>query len=258
MLYSGLTSVTFRKLTPENIITLAAKAGLDCIEWGGDIHVPHGDLAQASRVRDMTEQSGLVISSYGSYYRAKGSKGRSLEFVKVLETCIALGTDTVRIWAGDKGSVECDERTRGSITDDIKKAAEMGKEYNISLGLEYHSNTLTDTLESTLKLIEDIDRDNVFSYWQPSVKLDGTSNLNELRMLLGKVSNVHVFKWNEAGRMPLADGGLEWMRYFETLRLTNKDHFCIMEFVKDDDPDLFLEDAKILKELIKSANGQAG
>lgn len=257
MLYSGLTSVTFRKLTPEEIIRLAAKAGLDCIEWGADIHVPPGDITTAAKVRDMTQQSGLAISSYGSYYRAGGTQGLSTGFIKVLETCLVLGTDTVRIWAGDKGSSECDEKTREMITEDIKKIADMSKEANVCLGLEYHSNTLTDSLGSTLKLLKDIDRENVYTYWQPSLKLDAEKNLNELETLLEKVSNIHVFKWDDTGRQPLSKGRDDWKKYLDMLRSTNRDHFCIMEFVKDDDPDVFLEDAKTLKELLEIANGQA-
>jgi sugar phosphate isomerase/epimerase len=41
MIHTALASVTFRHLTFEEIIELVRKAGLDGIEWGGDIHVPY-------------------------------------------------------------------------------------------------------------------------------------------------------------------------------------------------------------------------
>ena len=41
MIESGLVSITFRKLTVEKIIELVKEAGLQGIEWGGDVHVPH-------------------------------------------------------------------------------------------------------------------------------------------------------------------------------------------------------------------------
>jgi 3-dehydroshikimate dehydratase len=50
MLIPGLVSVTFRKLSPQEIIALTAEAQLQVIEWGGDIHVPHGDIQQAENV----------------------------------------------------------------------------------------------------------------------------------------------------------------------------------------------------------------
>ena len=49
---TGLLSVTFRHLPFERIIELAAEAGLDGIEWGGDVHVPPGDLKQAEKNRE--------------------------------------------------------------------------------------------------------------------------------------------------------------------------------------------------------------
>jgi hypothetical protein len=65
----GLVSITYRKLTPAEIIPLVRDAGLSCIEWGSDIHVPQTDLANARRVGEMTREAGLTVSSYGSYYR---------------------------------------------------------------------------------------------------------------------------------------------------------------------------------------------
>ena len=53
-LKTGLVSITFREKSPEEIVGLVVEAGLDGIEWGGDVHVPHGDLAKAREVRANT------------------------------------------------------------------------------------------------------------------------------------------------------------------------------------------------------------
>jgi len=96
---AGLVSVTFRKLTPEHIVDLVAEAGLTGIEWGGDIHVPHGDLTAASRVRSFTEQAGLRTSAYGSYYRVGQNEPDENSFDRVLETAQALDAPTIRVWS---------------------------------------------------------------------------------------------------------------------------------------------------------------
>ena len=54
MFISGLVSVSFRKESPEAIVAAAAQAGLQGIEWGGDIHVPCGDIENAKRVSALT------------------------------------------------------------------------------------------------------------------------------------------------------------------------------------------------------------
>ena len=40
----GLVSVSFRPYTPEDILKAMTKAGLNYIEWGGDVHAPAGDM----------------------------------------------------------------------------------------------------------------------------------------------------------------------------------------------------------------------
>ena len=57
---TGLVSVTFRKLTPEKIIELVSEAGLNAIEWGGDVHVPHGDLKRAAEVDADLDEWGVM------------------------------------------------------------------------------------------------------------------------------------------------------------------------------------------------------
>ncbi|MGW2900916.1 hypothetical protein ACWDAO_41745, partial [Streptomyces sp. NPDC001212] len=69
-LIPGLVSVTFRTLSAEAVISLAAEAGLGAVEWGGDVHVPAGAFATAERVRERSADAGLEIAAYGSYHRA--------------------------------------------------------------------------------------------------------------------------------------------------------------------------------------------
>ena len=77
MLCGGLVSITFRRLSPREIVKLVKKSGLEGIEWGGDVHVPHGDLSVAREVATMTQEEGLVVAAYGSYYRV-GCEGRTM------------------------------------------------------------------------------------------------------------------------------------------------------------------------------------
>ena len=69
MLIPGLVSISFRNLCPEEIIDITKESGLLGIEWGGDLHVPHGDVPVAAEVGSKTREAGLEVSSYGSYYR---------------------------------------------------------------------------------------------------------------------------------------------------------------------------------------------
>ena len=50
---TGIASITFRQLTAEQIIALCRENALQSIEWGGDVHVPHGDIAVAEKVGEV-------------------------------------------------------------------------------------------------------------------------------------------------------------------------------------------------------------
>ena len=95
---TGMTSVTFRNKSAEEIVRLTQKAGLTGIEWGGDVHVPAGDRAAARKAALLTREAGLEVLSYGSYFRAQEGE----DFSPVLESAIELGAPVIRMWAGFK------------------------------------------------------------------------------------------------------------------------------------------------------------
>src|SRR4051812_19353813 len=99
MIHTGLASVTFRALSPDEIIRLARTAGLQGIEWGGDVHVPPGDLRRARDVHRKTLQAGMHVTSYGSYYTSgSASQPDNVLFEAVLETALALHAPVIRVW----------------------------------------------------------------------------------------------------------------------------------------------------------------
>lgn len=254
MLYSGIVSVTFRGLQPADVVKLTAEAGLDAVEWGGDVHVPHGDTKKAREVYALTIDSGLKIASYGSYYTAGVSPEKGLSFDSVLESALELHAPNIRVWAGATGSREADDDCRKRVTEDTQRICEAALKENIGISFEYHANSLTDTPESALKLIRDVNCSNVYTYWQPSLGISFEERLKALEMVSPWLTNIHAYQWKELERMPLASGKAEWNKYFELAAKIKGDRYCLLEFVKDDKPEQFIEDAASLKEFLQSYN----
>jgi sugar phosphate isomerase/epimerase len=252
MLYSGLCSITFRQLSIDEIIDLCQKAGIDGIEWGGDVHVPAGDIEIAQAVKNKTEAAGLQVCSYGSYYRCVEESGA---FSNVLESADALGTSVIRVWAGDKGSADSTQADRDAVAEHLRRAVIAAREMNITIALEYHGGTLTDTQNSAQQLLEEVGLPELKLYWQPRTgEGDFKSNLAELQAALPHLSHVHCFHWGTDGgaeRFPLLDGTQVWQDYIKTFRKRDEDRFVILEFVKDNSPEQFIEDAQVLNSLIK-------
>ena len=246
MIESGLLSITFRKLTVSQIISLAAEAKLASIEWGGDVHVPHGDVATAAEVARQTNDAGLRISAYGSYYRAVAG---GPAFEAVLDSASALGADVIRIWAGAAGSAEVSAADRAAIVADIARCCDLAAARGVSVAMEFHRNTLSDEVESALSLIKAVGRPNFGTFWQPPVAMPTPLALDGLRRMLPHVLNLHVFHWwpDATTRLPLADGADRWAEYFALATTSPRVRFASLEFVANDDVDRFRHDAATLR-----------
>ena len=253
MLKSGIVSVTFRKKTPREVADITCQAKLDAIEWGSDVHVPQGDFKTAREVRDITVSSGLEVASYGSYYYL----GEGMEFEPFLESALALGTDNIRVWAGKLGSAEATPQDRERVEQDARNICDLASKENVRIATEYHRNTLTDDSGSCLALLKAVDRPNFASYWQPPLQTPRKDRLATLEDLLkvGKLANIHVYEYtDDYQRLALASGRDAWTTYFGALKGYAAKTYAMLEFVRDDSDAAFLEDAKLLRQLIEEAD----
>lgn len=252
MIRPGLCSVTFRSLEVPDVVELAADAGLACIEWAGDAHVPPGDAVAASRARELTEQAGLAVASYGSYLRFEGTgEDFSTALEGVVTSARALGAPRIRVWAGSRGSADVGEQGRAALAHRIQEFADRAAEHGIEVGLEFHGNTLTDEIGSTLQLLTEINRSTVLSYWQPHQGMPAADALETLRQVLPRTSTIHVFSWWPTHeRLPLAERADLWREAFGTLSAEGSDRDALLEFIPGDDPAVLAREAATLRTLI--------
>lgn len=251
MIYSGMLSITFRKLNVQDIVDLTRKAGLQAIEWGGDIHVPPGDVRTAREVKEMTVDAGLQVSSYGSYYKV----GVSDDFEKVLESAKELDAPLIRVWAGDRGSHLADEAWWHAVISDAREISAMAARENIGIAFEYHANTLTDQPGQAIRLLTEAGDHNISCYWQPVTAKSVMDNLAALTSLKPWLANLHVFHWSHEPRerLSLGEGESAWRQYIQAAEEMGlpgnvKQRYAMLEFVKDDSPEQFLRDAVVLKQ----------
>lgn len=250
MIVPGLVSVTFRQLSVDQVVGLAVEAGLSAIEWGGDIHVP--DVAAAESTADLCARKGLAIAAYGSYFRP--GRESSPEFREVLPIAHALGAPLIRVWAGGKGSDDTTPRERVEVVTALRSAADSAAEHGMSLALEFHGKTLTDTLESTERLLDELGDTAVVPYWQPIDCWDVERSVREVRALLPRgLPTVHVFSWDRDGtRLSLARGETMWRAVLAELAAGDGTRSALLEFVVDDDPTELHRDARTLRSWLAS------
>ncbi|WP_433273476.1 sugar phosphate isomerase/epimerase family protein [Actinosynnema sp. CS-041913] len=251
MITAGLASVTFRDRPVEQVVGLAADAGLGVVEWGGDVHVPPGDLAGAARAARLCRENGLAVGTYGSYYKPGASD--PADFAPVLATAEALGAPRIRVWAGVKGSADVGPAERAVITDDLRRCAESAAGRGIAVTAEHHVESLTDELGSAVRLLDDVD---LVAHWQPREAPDVRDCLTEVTALLPRLAAVHAFSWGPDGfteRLPLSARADLWQPLLNLLAEDGRDRHVVLEFVPDDSPEAFRRDAATLLAWLEDA-----
>ena len=246
MITKGLVSVTFRSMSREGVVSAAKKASLSEIEWGGDIHVPLGDLTAAADARELCRRHGISQRSYGSYYRFDS------DFSPVADTALALGADSIRVWAGSSGSCDTDVMTYSALIARLCQNAEDAAGRGLSLSFEYHPGTLTDSAASAVRLVRDAAHDNVRLHWQPNQYRDTKYNASELRRVAPYVDTVHVFAWEGERRLPLSSHADAWREYFEILGSFGAPRAALIEFLPSGTEDELLRDAEVLARLTEN------
>jgi sugar phosphate isomerase/epimerase len=243
----GLCSVTFRSLSPTDVVLAAADAGIHGIEWGADVHVPPGRTEVARDVAARCKESGIACPSYGSYLSA----GRSTidEATLVLDTALVLGARNVRVWCPFGSPPGSDDGLFGRAAGSLDEWSALAAARDLTVSVEYHVDTFTETAASAKRLLDVAGRpSNLFTYWQP---VTGRALPAEAATMHPDVSHVHVFHWRTGGeRRPLDEGGKTWPLLLATLGRPNRwtgERYAFLEFVRGDDPLQLVADAATLR-----------
>ncbi len=247
MITAGLVSITFRNKTPLEICDLCVRAGLKAIEWGGDVHVPHGNVEAAESVRRMCAERDIEICAYGSYFRVGDDIS---EFRKCIDSAEALGAPLIRVWCGRKGTADADADYRAFIIGQLREICAEAEKHGISVAPEFHGGTLTDDLGSVVDIMEKTrDIPNIRFYWQPRWDWSEDMRLAALRTVLPRLAYIHTFTWEHTPdivRLELSEGAEMWKK---ALALAPDAH-ALIEFVKNDSDESLLRDAACLNEWI--------
>jgi 3-dehydroshikimate dehydratase len=244
----GLCSVTLRDQSAIDVIAVASRAGLEAIEWGGDRHVRPDDPGHAAVIGRRTRDAGLRSASYGSYLFAPTATASDI--VAVLDTTVALEAPNLRVWTDWVGP-DPEPRVREAIHAQLVLIAGMAADRDLTVSIEFHPGTLTETAASTLTLLEAVGAANLFTYWQPPTGLGVPELLASWRAVRHRASHLHVFRWRTYDdRQPLAEGDDLWPQVFAEPPAApgwTGDAVAFLEFVRDDDPAQVERDAEVLR-----------
>ena len=251
MYHTGLVSVSFRDLSPEEIIHAIKIAGLKWIEWGSDVHAPCTDKKRLQEIAMLQQAEDITCSSYGTYFVLGQDKPEAL--LPYIEAAKILGTSTLRLWCGETGSRAYTPLELAALYCECRQAAQLAEEHQVTLCMECHNDTLTDRKESALQLMKAVNSPSFRMYWQPNQHLTQEENIAYVQSLAPYIHHVHVFNWfhpfgGELERYSLAEGLDIWTQYLSCL---TGDRTLLLEFVPDDRIESLYAEASALHRLVK-------
>lgn len=246
---AGLTSVTFRAKSAEEIVKIALHSGLGCIEWGADVHARPDATDDLDKIATFESIYGIENISYGSYYRAGAENKYSAR--TVIAAAKRLGARRIRVWAGELPSARTDARTFENMCVDLREFVSVAAAENLTVATEFHHGTFTDTAESTLKLLNAVP--GLRTYWQENPQITFAENLSELERLLPFVETIHTFCFDaDLYRYPLETASERWHEYIRAVKNAGKNDLpFLLEFVKSDSKEQAEHDALSLQKWLK-------
>ena len=241
----GLCSVSFRGNSPEEILRAMTDAGLRCIEWGSDVHAPYTDTDKLTHIASLQSEYGIVCSSYGTYFRIGETDTEELYgYIRAAEI---LGTKL--LWCGAKGSAAFDEAEKKQFFDTCRRVAQIAEECGVTVAMECHQWTYTDTAESIIELMSEVDSPNFRMYWQPNQYRTVEENIHHIEMTKKHVTTVHAFNWDGSEKFTLSESAEVWREYLSRL---DGEHHVLLEFMPDDRLESLGAEADALRGIIES------
>ncbi len=245
MFQTGLVSVSFRQLSPEEVVRAAVAAGLYNIEWGSDVHAPCADTARLQQIRQLQQSYGVKCCSYGTYFYLSTSPMEELP--GYIQAAKVLGTDILRVWTGNKSPWKYTEEEKQALYARSREAARLAEDAGVILCLECHRNTYTETKEHTLELMEAVNSPAFRIYWQPHEYFTVEENVQYIQLLKDYIYHIHTYQCKGTQKLPLADGIDEWKTYLQEFR---RNHYMLLEFMPDGKVETLPREADTLRSII--------
>ncbi len=224
----GLVSVSFRGHTPREILEAAAACGLAAIEWGSDVHAPCTDMVRLTDIANMQAAFGLCTSSYGTYFRVGVHTPAGI--LPYIEAARTLGTDTLRVWCGDRGQAAYDGAATAALLRDCEALVRIAEREGVTLATEFHHGTYTDSPEGVLSIRDAVASSHLLTYWQPNQFRSHEENRAMAAAVAPLTVRLHVFHWQGNVKYPLAKGIHLWQDYLSCFGDT---HYALLEFMPD-------------------------
>ncbi|TEX07898.1 sugar phosphate isomerase/epimerase family protein [Bacillus cereus] len=270
MKYS-LCTISFRHqlISFTDIVQFAYENGFEGIElWGThaqNLYMQERETTE--RELNFLKDKNLEITMISDYLDIS----LSADFEKTIEKSEQLvvlanwfNTNKIRTFAGQKRSKDFSEQERKEYVKRIRKICDVFAQHNMYVLLETHPNTLTDTLPSTIELLEEVNHPNLkinldfLHIWESGADpIDSFHRLKPWTLHyhfknISSADYLHVFEPNNVyaaagsriGMVPLFEGIVNYDEIIQEVRGT--DLFASLEWFGHNSKEILKEEMKVL------------
>lgn len=220
-------------------------AGLSCIEWGSDVHAPKDDITKLTQLAALQKQCHIRCCSYGTYFRVGITPAE--ELVGYIGAAKILGADILRLWCGNKNAGDYTEEEAEQLFAECRRLAELARRHSVTLCMECHGGTYTNTKEAAYRLIQAVDSQHFRMYWQPNQYKSVEENIAYAKLLAPHTEHLHVFNWKGSEKHPLQEAADIWKAYLNCFDGTQT---LLLEFMPDGRLETLSTEAAALKTIL--------
>lgn len=234
----GLCTISATERPVEEVVELASEVGYDGVEiWGRD-HVGDGSEPVCTRIVETATEHGIDIAAYGSYLRC-GTEAFDDELEHELAVADRLGTETIRVWAGNQEYDDRDDEHWERVVADLRRVTDRAADYEIEVTVEKHDNTVTNCLEGAKALIEAIGDERCGLNYQPGFSIPAAELEREAEALAPLSNQLHLQTTRERtgrDRVALAESYYDLAAILNPFLEHGFDGYANVEFVSDERP----------------------
>jgi 3-dehydroshikimate dehydratase len=247
-----LCSISFRHqlVSYPELVHFAEETGFAGIElWG--VHARallRNDPLEVAQIVDKQRAKGLHISMLTDYIDwTAGENQVSLAIQKcnhLISMANTYGTNKIRLFAGNKPSAAASNQDWKRCVDIFKQLAQLAAGHDMYIVIETHPNTLTDTLQSTLRLLHEVNHEHIrinldflhlwetgcpplvaynqLKKWTVNYHFKNVTHMDKLEIFAPH--NVYSPMGNMEGTAALADGLIDYRAVIDQLK---SDQACV-------------------------------
>jgi sugar phosphate isomerase/epimerase len=246
MIYIVLNSIALdpNRWTPEKIayykfdqlLKPIAEAGFHFVEiWG--YHILRENEDTITYFQEITDSLGLhypIIGMYPKLHLIGNERQQELDQVKkIFNDANILGTRIVKIFAGNLSSEMITSAEYERSVEFMSEMTNLAKSFGLLIVGETHQKTLFDTIESSNKLLNDVNATNFKICFQPYDSSNTDQTLHDYEVLSDKVIHVH-YQGRKAKKLDLLENSdIDYDALTKTLVESGFGGHISIEFVKD-------------------------